>query len=614
MPITHEKEWNKQFVNILYKLLKKFHNEHFIKSSNTIENFKSLDEIYKNFDLIESEIHCLPQKPVLYHQPNNIVDVYVNVVLNVLSANLLSNLFEYPEEYNTKATIILFKIYQRYPDTMIRAVVNMMKQNGMMANLKSSDRSKMKSKNKKLALFKISQHYCYNLKSKYLMDTLIVPLEPGHLFKFEEFTSSEIAMLTNLVSMNEASIKINLPDNFISFKDKLNEDEEINEPSTSDQLNTSSTNSDSLSNVKRASRHVLCSVRQKLNNLSANSQRLPDYLKLNGCEVDIEPYKLDNSHEKLNAFIELLNKQEAFVKADDSYLNEIELDHPDKLIVKEVFKTKELGLNFNQLKISMSAKNINDEALKKRIERLCDQQVLFEVGVEEFRYVTHKFVFPWLVHAQMPLEENITLEETIEIEENENINRNMDQSINGNLDEKRASSCSTDESMDVDSNNNENPNQDLDKDYINAKANLVRKNVYEVKANESFKKPINRPEIIYYLPRFWKTPFGKLEKRVILMFLSGILGHVMSKPGITSDDLIAHFKSQNSLAPIQTLEVLNLLVIGGCLDRYERTVECRYTLFGPPDTKKLIYYETSKDSFINMCIIKKKLEEENNCK
>ncbi len=47
MPITHEKEWNKQFVNILYKLLKKFQNEYFIKSSNTIENFKSLDEITK---------------------------------------------------------------------------------------------------------------------------------------------------------------------------------------------------------------------------------------------------------------------------------------------------------------------------------------------------------------------------------------------------------------------------------------------------------------------------------------------------------------------------------------------------------------------------------------
>ena len=117
VPITHTEEWNKCFVELLHRLLKKFQNEHFISASNSnrMENFKTLDAIYKRFNLIESEIHCIPQKPILYFQPNNIVDVYLNVVLNVISSSLLINLFDNTIDYNNRSTLTLFKIYQRYP-------------------------------------------------------------------------------------------------------------------------------------------------------------------------------------------------------------------------------------------------------------------------------------------------------------------------------------------------------------------------------------------------------------------------------------------------------------------------------------------------------------------
>lgn len=150
------------------------------------------------------------------------------------------------------------------------------------------------------------------------------------------------------------------------------------------------------------------------------------------------------------------------------------------------------------------------------INKLCDQELLFEVGVEEVRYVTYKYVSSWLVHSQLPLGEKIILEDTIEVLCDDN---NPTCTINENTTTLSIPSTSSSSTLDQTNLASSPPSV----------PNILRKSVYSV---ESSSKQFEKPKMIYFIPKFWKTPFGELDKRIILMFLIGVLGHVMTYPGI----------------------------------------------------------------------------------
>lgn len=421
VPITHTEEWTACFIDLLHRLLAKFQNkEHFASPSSQIEQFKSLDEIYSVYNLIESEIHCVPQKPILFFQPNNTVDIYVNVVLNVLSSSLLANMFDSDPDA-VRLTLTLFKIYQRYPDTMIRAVVNKMKINGMIAKIRSSDRLKAKhNKDKKLSMFKISQHYCSVLKSRYSIDTLAVPLELKELAALvmrEDGSSSQIAFLTNLITMDRAMFNINVPDNFVSIKDitrafcddspdksmncdmstTTNDEPDIlandlwsNDGST--QFEGSVSLNSAISQAKRTSRYVLCSLRQRMT-LIDKYQLSQDYLVLNKCNIACRISSTENLV-NLDKFVELLERQKQLVQPDRT-MNESKLNSTERAIIREVTKARELGLSYRQLFEANQIRGRNktkESVARYAVQGMLEKQILFEVGVEEVKLVTYRHI------------------------------------------------------------------------------------------------------------------------------------------------------------------------------------------------------------------------------
>lgn len=679
VPLTHIEEWAACFVDLLHKLLKKFQNkEHFASPSSQIENFRTLEEIFSTYNLIESEIHCVPQKPILFFQPNNTVDIYVNVVLNVLSSSLLANMFDSDPE-SSRLTLTLFKIYQRYPDTMIRAVVNKMKINGMIAKVRSSDRQKTKyNKEKKLSMFKISQHYCFVMKSRYCMDTLTVPLDLNDgLTMRDNFGSSEVAFLTNLITMNRALFNINVPENFVSIKDitrNLSDDSPDKTNNSPDKTTSCDASTDALdilandlwsndestllegsvslnsviSHSKRTSRYLLCSLRQRMT-LIDKYQLSQDYLLLNKCNIACRISSTDNLV-NLEQFLELLKKQRLLIDPNRT-VNESSLNSVERAIVREVAKGKELGLTYEQLfEVNpfscRGQRESKASACKQAVRSLLERQILFEVGVEEVKVIAYKFVMPWLVHAQMLIgDESVARECAGENEATKTTanagttNGEAGAMANSHSDERNATESSGDKAANLDGNetnfiepetnrteSDQLPNTESSTSIPNSKphtdpqtqstpakpicvteanAKTHSKNAETNPMNQSNQTPTNRPKVIYYLPKFWKTPLGELDKKVMIVLLSGVLGHILANPGITEPDLLSFFKF--CLPPVQTLELLDLLTAASCIVKHERMVECNFTLFGGCDTKPLVFYEPTKESFITFCCVKKAL-------
>ena len=777
VPITHTEEWTACFIDLLHRLLAKFQNkEHFASPSAQIEQFKSLDEIYSTYNLIESEIHCVPQKPILFFQPNNTVDIYVNVVLNVLSSSLLANMFDSDPDA-VRLTLTLFKIYQRYPDTMIRAVVNKMKINGMIAKIRAADRAKAKhSKDKKLSMFKISQHYCYVLKSRYAMDTLAVPLALKEFEKVvirEDCTSNQIALLTNLITMDRAMFNINVPENFVAIKDiaratcdeppspdksmncdqsttTTNDEPDIlandlwsNDGST--QFEGSVSLNSAISQAKRTSRYVLCSLRQRMT-LIDKYQLSQDYLVLNKCNIACRVSSTENLV-NLDRFEELLERQKQLVHPERP-VNEAQLNSTERTIVREVTKARELGLSYRQLfeANQIRVRNKTKESVARyAIQGLLEKQILFEVGVEEVKLVTYKFIMPWLVHAQMlvrgdemeAIENEMIVDETAMVENPANINENPasinevpvniietafctnenpanqnaadmnettnEEATNGQAtmtssqNEEHATNCEA-TSVDVEMTEDHSESTELTNGHAidgdNVASNEIKRAkvermdfselnkvvmngesngamIGETHADQAQENRVSvgqenprtesqtepptgpptepqtvpqsqpqtestpahqngssdadgiapvtadeannsenesnqvavKPKLIYYVPKFWKTPLGQLDKNVLEVLMSGILGHIMDNPGITEDDLVTYFKF--CLPPVQTLEILELLASANCIVKQERTAECNYTLFGGCDTIVSTFYEPGRNAFITYCCVKK---------
>jgi len=458
---------------------------------------------------------------------------------------------------------------------MIRSVVSKMKQNNMMAKIKDS---KARSKNKKLPIYKISQQYCFGLKSKYSMDTLSTPLEISNNLIIDNFTSTQVAIMTSLLTLNRALFDITIPENFISCK----EIEPVDKNMTKDQNNNNLNNNDEtlvdpLASAhwnKRTSRYVLCSVRQNQYHKLSQKSMDQDTLVLNKCKVTCR-ISLNDDLVMLDDFMDLMRNQTKFIDPKDDYLNNIGLNLFEKQILREVARTKEIGLNFNQLKDSLKSRFVTDCKLKSTIRKLCDEQVLFEVGVDEVRLVTHKFVLPWLVHVQVPCDD---AEESLMDTSSENVTIN--------------------EIADKQSNN-----KAIDDEHTE---NLDESSQTENSTKSDFTKS-NKSKMIHYLPKFWKNAFGQLDKRVMIIFLSGILGHVIANPGITNTDLINYFKL--CLPPVQTIELVDLLVAAKCIDRKEHIVESYLTLFGAPEQFTLFYYEPTPQAFLSICAIKNLLKE-----
>ncbi|KAI1284861.1 General transcription factor 3C polypeptide 1 [Halotydeus destructor] len=481
VPRTYEKEWIEAFLPLLEKVSKKYSEPSQIPSFSP-----SADLNIDDCEITQPSLMVIEKKkePV-FLEPRNIVDVHVNVVDNVLLSALLHNSNE--DLPISAFSYALFKIYQRYPDTLIRSVVAKLQKNSIMVKHKVRRMDASSIKQRGVIPYKLSQHYVFLLQTKFSMTTLIEDLKSETQDFFDDGNRFNVAMITTLFASNNAEISIDVPDNFIVLDDQRLK---INKPGFFDDPRNSS--------------RSLVAYRQHLSSVRGDisSQNIQEMLMLAKCKVTCtakNPEKLDS--------VKFINHLEYMKKTLD-----VNGDEPKIALIDVIKRQKELGASRDQI---IAACGSWPHTVIAELE---SNNFIYRLGVNEFRWVHRQFITPWIVHSVIR-DEN-----------------------------------------------------DEDK-------------------------------VVRYIARTWKKPNGAVDYKTLYMFAHGILGHIMSFPGIKENDLLSYFRI--SMPAAQALEIIELLIVAGCVVLTEKTMTEKPSLFSRTErTRTFKFYETTPDSLLKLSHVK----------
>jgi len=388
VPKSHCDVWSEAFLKLLHILLTKFQAYHLTVSSNLSVkdsfNFKSIEEIKNRFKIIEGDVHIAPEKPPLYQESQNVVDICVSVVINIIISTLIdleqqsrSNL-----PYNDYSRA-LFKIYQRYPETLIRSVVTRLSKNRVMTKFRNRVKtiSPKLSESPKLNPFKISQQYLFNMRSKFYLDTLIKPVEDNLIEIKDGVDRYEAALVASLTTSRNVTFDIEIPDNFVGI-DTMKLDTEL-----STRIYNGSIGVKPFEDPKSASRYALYAFRQQLTLDGKDlKQHAQDYLVINKCSIKATSSSIGINFARLD---QIIKSQEIMVPPRlSSKSNEY------KSLITFIKSFKELGASKESIML------FNKKMWPERaIVKLMETREVFKVGVISFRYVHFDYISHWLVHS-----------------------------------------------------------------------------------------------------------------------------------------------------------------------------------------------------------------------
>lgn len=525
-PKTHTQIWNETFLTLLHKLLRKFETNRSIDSGAISQSgwklprFRDRSEIEAEFKLVESHLQMLNTKSPLYQAPQNVLDIYSNSLMNILISTLMSNQLEcatdQSDRFQTAHT--LFKIYQRYPDTLIRSVVSQAQKHGVIAKTKNH-LSPALLRSKGVIPYKISQHYQFVLRTRYCIDTLTVPLSSAVDFEIQDlFGSSETALTVACFAMQRAHFSLQIPDNFII----LDESHPFYGTSGSNQaLNLKLR---PLDDAKNSSRFALYVLRQQSESHRRDKiQHVQDYLVLNKCSIRVRSL-LDRQFDYAALHREL-DRQQQFC-GDPTDANDVE--QIERTLLDKMEQHKEIGIDEHEL-IEWAQRELgfNEPQLRETLQRLLDANRVYRVGVTDFRLVNQSYALPWQIVST----------------------------------------------------SNQRP---ADGSSLTASSKIT------------------------FLARFWKDPFGQVDRRVLFSYLSGVLAHVMAHPGVQQRKVIDHFSL--CLPPTQTVELLDILEQIDCLKKVRLMIHQRIRLFDRDPPIEQFFYESTPQAFVSICHVRQLFE------
>ncbi|XP_054167317.1 general transcription factor 3C polypeptide 1-like [Oppia nitens] len=389
VPKTHENVWRDSYLNILHQILVRMQSlQSYGNNQQTIFNVNSKDELIARFKIIYRTTHLLPVRGPIHEEPNNVVDVHVNVVTNVLLSSLLSKHYLNSDTLNVKNESnlfaqTLFRIYQRYPETLIRSVVTKLGKYGVMTKIKKTiDFSAIKSKGS--TPYRISQSFLFLYQTKYYLENLMKgqTLDSDVISIKEGKTGFEAAIVSSLLCSKSGKFYTNIPDNMAVLQKnfpfhKTNIEKTLKDPKTT-------------------SRYALHLLRQHINSGQFDRTRhTAEYLSINQCKITCESNKeflfQNQRFESLFQKQKIVFTKELIANTADSCPND------DQPLLDYIKNKRELGASFDEL---LSFKTTEHE-LQETLNRLCDEKIMFRVGICLFKWVSVEYVNPWLVHSQV---------------------------------------------------------------------------------------------------------------------------------------------------------------------------------------------------------------------
>jgi hypothetical protein len=370
VPRTHVEVWKTEYLDILNRVLKKFMNNHRSQDEPAFPEKVDLSE----YTLIDSaDITSSKSHKKLFKDPHNVIDIHVAVVNSVLLASLLTKLSEDDNDARIQFSYNLFRIYRKYPDTLIRSVVASLKKCYAITSIKSDRSSKTTAmRNTGVTPYKISSQYKFILQTKFGMDSLIPSLKSITDYKLGEFSERTTASLaSSILTTRNASFSIEIPDDFVSL----------------DEESPFMKNQESTSSRKAYSRSILYVVREQLSNKTHKdfNTKLQDILRVGHCRLSLNVKNIVKPKETFKKQLEMMMSNVLMVRYPPS--------NTEINIIKLIQSKKEVGARWEDFQTLPNPPTID------KLNSMIERNIIYRVGVNNFTWVHRESVSPWVVNS-----------------------------------------------------------------------------------------------------------------------------------------------------------------------------------------------------------------------
>ncbi|XP_002414457.3 general transcription factor 3C polypeptide 1 [Ixodes scapularis] len=407
---------------------------------------KTVEELKDQYNILVSG-QCLPDS-WSYQEPHNIVDIHFTTVGIIIISSFGA------DDGKTSWSLILYRIYELYPDKLIRSVTARLRHNSVICRKKCHAKKQFSSLNMSMLPFTLSGRFQFELMRRFapenfvnmaqLLTTLFKNQTSGEKFTTVDAVDPPHAvLLITLIMMKKVDYVIDVPQAIVDFDSKVCEDNGnpckvvTKGPPSESPLAGSCSYSDSLSNLHietsgsnaKASRSFLYMLRQDMTKaLEFTSLRPQDYVIIKPCKISFglsdgdvlarctveEPtdksYKLkirspvydklvQEQREVLAAnACELLWTAEDISKAyADHGKNDAEANFAHGLYALIVDR-KELGITFTTLCETFHL-NVTSAVLESHLDVLVSCKAIVRAGVTCVRYIALLHAKPWMVRA-----------------------------------------------------------------------------------------------------------------------------------------------------------------------------------------------------------------------
>uniref|UniRef100_A0A2R5LKQ0 Proteinral transcription factor iiic polypeptide 1 alpha n=1 Tax=Ornithodoros turicata TaxID=34597 RepID=A0A2R5LKQ0_9ACAR len=380
-------------------------------------------------------------------EPHNVVDIHFNTVSLIIMSSFAA------DTGKSNWSLLLYRIYEQYPDKLIRSVSSRLKHKGVIAKKKCHAKKQLGSLSMSSLPFNLSNRFHYDLARRFLpecfstMGELLVEL-------FRQFHAGEkhtcagntdpshAILLCNLIMSGNLTFSIEIPQTIVEFDqgvldsvpcaprprrvpenldDELPkdlEDEEnagLSEKSRTFRFETSGAN-------VRTSRSFLYMLRQDMNKaLELNTIRPQDYVAIRPCRVECSvrddrflptchvEAPTDKSYRmkiRSPVFDRVVQTQRTCIPPSYTSKDFVEdtvrsMFSHDQGLARKLYawitQKKELGVVFSAICAEFSTEDTSK--LREVLSTLVDEMAVVVVGVKCFRYVAAPYGKPWMVKS-----------------------------------------------------------------------------------------------------------------------------------------------------------------------------------------------------------------------
>ncbi|OQR76442.1 general transcription factor 3C polypeptide 1-like [Tropilaelaps mercedesae] len=601
-------------------------HQYFIEAVNIARNLLSREGIKCSPQLNleeaeELEIDELEESKVTYRyrEPLNSVDVHQVTVATVLIAS-------FALDGKTNWSYLLYTIYERYPDPLIRFVFKGLCDSQMIARKKSKNYKARTVLHLPALPYSLSCKWHHLVKLRYNDEVVNTMAQQMQTMQHER----ELAIL----EANPTPAMMMLLANVV-FGGHAKVHYEMERGSPIEFVRKTASGKANPKNFISSSRLSLMAVRECMMDFIENvrydeSMRLhplPLRAKLKaGCDLAFGCYvhrikggeviRNDQHSEvirKLKAYYEPPASAE---EAETTILKEFALKKHERAdgefamgTFRLVMASKEVGLSFQQLWIIQGG-TIN--RLEGILSTLCNIRVLLQVGVNQKRYVAFQHSSPWLIKSyrmskEMRKKVTDAMDDVLERPRKRmRLSRSSDHELNAS-DEASANYPSQVNQPAGNEWPNEQPGpSEQPTTTLKAKHRQRRRKMKCISAQLENCKPL------LFLPRMWKRPDGTLNVSIFAKMLLAVFSFIVENPGAAEDAIKAKFRAVMEPS-VHVLDLLDILVKLHCVKRnfLQMSPPGPVTLFSTPvvpfgitenseSPDDVIFYETTEDGALRL--------------